>query len=124
MIENTKPIHSELSFGQALRYAKEGRLIARTGWNGKGMFVFMMKETFINYGSLNHFGTLPVNAAYALQHSIELKMKELRPESLAAPNTNIKFTAHLCMKAADDSVVVGWLASQTDMLSEDWCVIL
>jgi hypothetical protein len=32
----------------------------------------------------------------------------------------IKFTAYLCMKAADDTIVNGWLASQTDMLSDDW----
>jgi len=27
------------------------------------------------------------------------------------------------MKAADGSLVIGWLASQTDMLAEDWIVV-
>lgn len=35
----------------------------------------------------------------------------------------IKFTAYLCMKAADDTVVNGWLASQTDMLANDWVIV-
>lgn len=29
-----------MKFGEALEAAKEGKLIARSGWNGKGMFVF------------------------------------------------------------------------------------
>ncbi len=33
---------------------------------------------------------------------------------------SIKFTPYLCMKAADNSIVNGWLASQTDMLAKDW----
>ena len=40
-----------------------------------------------------------------------------------APTDKIKFGSYLCMKAADGSVVNGWLASQTDMLSEDWTVV-
>lgn len=35
----------------------------------------------------------------------------------------IKFTAYLCMKAADDTIVNGWLASQTDMLATDWMIL-
>ena len=35
----------------------------------------------------------------------------------------INITSHIDMKAADGSMVVGWLASQTDMLSEDWVII-
>ena len=29
----------------------------------------------------------------------------------------------ICMKTADKNVVFGWLASQTDMLAEDWKII-
>ena len=36
---------------------------------------------------------------------------------------SIDICPHIDMKAADGSIVVGWLASQTDMLSEDWEVI-
>ncbi len=35
----------------------------------------------------------------------------------------IQFSAYLCMKAADGSIVNGWLASQTDMLSSDWTIL-
>ena len=36
---------------------------------------------------------------------------------------SVKFTAYLCMYAADGSIVNGWLASQTDMLATDWCIL-
>lgn len=32
----------------------------------------------------------------------------------------VTFSPYLCMKAADDTLVNGWLASQTDMLATDW----
>jgi hypothetical protein len=37
--------------------------------------------------------------------------------------TPIRFGAYLCMYAADGSIVNGWLASQTDILSNDWCIL-
>lgn len=38
-------------------------------------------------------------------------------------SSKVKFGAYLCMYAADGSIVNGWLASQTDMLTEDWCIL-
>ena len=35
----------------------------------------------------------------------------------------IKFSQYFCMYAADGSIVNGWLASQTDMLASDWCIL-
>lgn len=34
----------------------------------------------------------------------------------------VKFTAYICMKAADGTIVNGWLASQSDMLANDWMI--
>ena len=34
-----------------------------------------------------------------------------------------EFVSSICMKTAQDTIVVGWLASQTDMLSEDWVIV-
>ena len=35
----------------------------------------------------------------------------------------VTINSHIDMKAADGSMVVGWLASQTDMLSDDWHIL-
>ena len=66
----------------------------RVGWNGKGMFIFLVPgSTFI-------VNRPPLLGIY--------------PEG-----TQIKYHAHIDMKTADDQVVP-WLASQTDVLAEDW----
>ena len=36
---------------------------------------------------------------------------------------NVKICSHIDMKAADGTMVIGWLASQTDMLAEDWVIV-
>ena len=33
---------TQLTFGQALEALKEGKRVARTGWNGKGMWIVLM----------------------------------------------------------------------------------
>ena len=87
-----------MNFGQAIEAMKSGKKVARSGWNGKGMFIFLREGRHI------------VNA---------------EPESIMSKAGFSEFDSlpHFCMKAADDKLVVGWLASQTDMLSEDWGIV-
>jgi len=73
------------SFGDALSHLKVGRSISRAGWNGKGMYLWLVPG-------------VP-----------ELETGEL--ERLP----------YIAMKTTDDKVVP-WLASQTDVLAEDWVV--
>jgi hypothetical protein len=82
------------SFGEALVLLKEGKKVARSGWNGKGMFLFLVPGS-----------TFKVNRAPLLG---------IYPEG-----TEINYHAHVDMKTADGKIVP-WLCSQTDMLAEDW----
>lgn len=104
-----------VNFGTALEAVKQGKLIAREGWNGKNMFVFQRPAD-----------DLPINILLGAK-SLPNKLKdyyELKHQPIVDGNLpKIKFTAYLCMKAADDTVVNGWLASQTDMLAEDWVIL-
>ena len=86
-----------LTFGLALEALKQGRRVARAGWNGKGMFVFLVP------GSTFQVNRPPLLGIY--------------PEG-----TTINYCPHIDMKTADDKVVP-WLASQTDVLAEDWAVV-
>jgi len=88
-----KPTTS-MSFGDALVMLKAGKKVARAGWNGKGMFLFLVN------GSTFQVNRPPLLGIY--------------PEG-----TTINYHAHVDMKTADDKVVP-WLCSQTDMLAEDW----
>lgn len=95
--ENAYKQSGNLSFGDAITYLKLGYKVARTGWNGKGMFLFLVPGS-----------TFKVNRAPLLG---------IYPEG-----TEIQYHAHIDMKTADNQVVP-WLASQADMLSNDWCLV-
>lgn len=101
------------TFGQALESLKRGHLVARKGWNGKGMFIFMRPED-----------SLPTNMIVNQVKSLPESFKRWVANNHGDSETDrIKFTAYLCMKAADGAVVNGWLASQTDMLANDWMIV-
>jgi hypothetical protein len=91
-----------MNFGEALEALKNGEKVARNGWNGKGMFIYLVRGTSIDKDFLrNEASRMPITDNTDVAH----------------------FNAHIDMKSADGSVVVGWLASQTDMLSEDWTLV-
>ena len=87
---------ANMNFGQAIEALKAGKKVARDGWNGRGMFLFIMK------GGLS--GTEVHNQHGYLDEHIEIQ-------------------DCICMKTAQNTVCVGWLASQTDMLAEDWEIV-
>ena len=85
-----------MNFGAALDALKAGERLCRAGWNGKGMFLFLVP------GSTFQVNRPPLLGIY--------------PEG-----TTINYHAHIDMKTAQDTVVP-WLASQTDVLAEDWAI--
>lgn len=119
--ENRELQHGEFgTFGQALESVKQGRLVTRKGWNGKGMYIFMRPADELHVGFVaKDIKSLPQSVKdYYHQDCVDEKGEPLE----LAKDDVVKFTAYLCMKAADGTIVNGWLASQTDMLSEDWMI--
>ena len=112
--ENEELTIGELgSFGQALKSIQRGRLVTRQGWNGKGMFIFQRPED-----------SLPTNIIVNQVKSLPESFKRWVSDNYGdSESDKIKFTAYLCMKAADGTVINGWLASQTDMLASDWMIV-
>lgn len=82
-----------MDFGKALEALKEGKKVARSGWNGKGMFLLYVPSE--KWGIIDKIG-------------------------LGIPKGNL--LSWIGMKTADGKFVP-WLASQTDMLAEDWEVV-
>lgn len=103
------------NFGIALVMLKQGRLVTRSGWNGKGMFIFHRPGVNLTIFEVLKAITVPeaVKKYFDQKHQPAKKF-------WADNQPIISFTSYLCMKAADDTIVNGWLASQTDMLAEDW----
>lgn len=82
-----------MTFGEAITAVKQGKRISRTGWNGKNQYVEL--ATDISYR--NAAGEI-VNADHD-----------------AIGNRALAFVG-------TSGVQLGWLASQSDMLAEDWQV--
>jgi len=95
----------EVTFGEALEALKTGKRVMRSGWNGKGMFLFLLPA---NDG-------IPTTVIHdpALKAVIE---SEVGRDTFDALGSIRMFTA-------EKKVLTGWLASQTDMLSEDWVIL-
>ena len=93
-----------LSFGDAIALLKEGCKVARIGWNGKGMWL-----------SLSCNGTRTVKAeSFWSPHNAEFA-RENGGEAKVLPS--------ITMKTATGELLMGWLASQTDMLADDWVIV-
>lgn len=86
-----------MDFGEALRELQEGKRVARSGWNGKGMFVY--------YVPANSY---PAQTGAAKAHFGE--------------NALVPYRAYMAMRTVDNDVVV-WTVSQTDALADDWSVV-
>jgi hypothetical protein len=107
-----------MNFGEALAEVKNGNLVAREGWNGKKMFIFMRPYDNIDITVIPNIKSLPE------------KVKKYMVEEFARGETHfvsgnpiqVHFGEYLCMKDPLGNIVNGWLASQTDMLAEDWII--
>lgn len=85
------------TFSEALRDIKQGKRLQRAGWNGPDQFVFLVP------GSRFVVNRPPLLGIY--------------PEG-----TEVEYHAHIDIKN-QQGVVVPWLASQGDLLAEDWVVV-
>lgn len=89
------------TFGLAIEALKRGHIVTRRGWNGKGMFLWLKPAATIKS---------------------EWCKDPLLKEIVDANGGEIQALGTICMKTADGKVLTGWLASQTDLLSEDWII--
>lgn len=95
--------HSEtFDFGAAIRALKLGMKVARKGWNGKGMFLWLKPA-------------VTVKAEWCKDPMLK-KLADANGGEIEALGT-------ICMFTAQHQILSGWLASQADVLSEDWMVI-
>lgn len=92
-----------MTFGMAIEAMKRGAKVARRGWNGKGMYIWVMPGSTVS------------------------GCNQITDPHLAVIDKDegeIRFLDSIRMRTATGDVLTGWLASQTDMLAEDWAVVL
>lgn len=84
-----------MHFEDALYMLKGGQRISRAGWNGKGMFIYLVPAD-----------TYPARTKVAAEHFGPM----------------VPYRAYIAMKTVDNEVVP-WVASQSDLLADDWRVV-
>ena len=84
-------------FGHALEWLKDGFSVCRQGWNGKHQLIYYVPAG--NYPPCTEIG-----------------------ESLCNEDGLVEYRAYIAIKT-EQGTVVPWVASQTDMLAEDWVVV-
>lgn len=89
-----------LTFGMAIEILKMGGKVARAGWNGKGMWLAMSPGA----------------------EALEAEKFRAGPNREFAKQMggSVEVLPCITMKTADGKILMGWLASQSDMLAEDW----
>ena len=90
------------TFGEALEALKQGKKVARKGWNGKGMYLWLKPAATIK---------------------AEWCKDPILKDIAEANGGEVEALGTICMKTADGKILSGWLASQTDMLLEDWVIV-
>lgn len=84
-----------MSFGLALEAVKKGKRVARAGWNGKGMYVFL---------------------ANGVEFFTEADISEFDDQ-------DVEVSDLLVLRTAQETFQPGWLATQSDMLADDWFIV-
>lgn len=96
--KETTVLSDEFDFGAAIHLLKSGEKVARQGWNGKGMYLFLVNGDAVAKSIGDCYGN---------------------PEQF---ENNLPVLDAIYMKTAGHKLVP-WLASQTDVLAEDWQIV-
>lgn len=93
----------DMGIGDAIAAMRLGHKVARKGWNGKGMWLA------ISPGA----ESLPADKFWGGPN------REFAESNGGAA----KVLPAVTMKTATGEILMGWLASQSDLLANDWCVV-
>ena len=92
-----------MDFSKALEAMKSGGRVQRAGWNGKDMWIAL------GDGGVTEAGKFWNRHSKAFAES--------------QPNKSAEVLPYFLMKTADNKILMGWLASQTDLIAEDWVLL-
>ena len=101
-MEKMEMLQENQNFGAAVEALKAGFRVTRPGWNGKGMYLWLLPA-----------------ATVKAEWCREPHLKAIAE----AKGGEVECLGSIRMRTADDKVLTGWLASQSDVLAEDWQVM-
>lgn len=92
-----------MDFSSALWAMEDGARVARAGWNGKGMWICKANGVEAN-----------PTANFWNKHTRKFAEQN---------GGSAKVLPYFIMKTADGAILMGWLASQSDLCADDWEVV-
>lgn len=98
-------MQNQQTFGQAVEAMKQGKLVSREGWNGKGLFVFMQVPSEVPVAIIPKMTSLPA----AVKEAVLSRQMPLRYKNQFAI-------------VYPDNSVSGWAPSSSDSLANDWVI--
>jgi hypothetical protein len=101
-LKHNRPVE-DMPFSFAIEAAKQGKKIARKGWNGKDQFVYFQPGSLMERGKARN---LPLH-----QWMTETGVDE------------IEIWGHFDIKTSNGKIQCGWLATQSDMQASDWFIV-
>ena len=94
------------NFGQAIEALKQGKRVARQGWNGKGLFIFMQVPSEISEEIVPKMQSLPQSVK----------------DEFARRGGSISYSNQMALVNPNNSIN-GWAPSSSDTLAEDWIIL-
>ncbi len=95
-----------LNYGQAIEALRNGKRVAREGWNGKGMFVFKQ---------------IPAEIGLEIIPKMQSVPQSVKDEMLKN-GTTLKYTNQMAIVNTDGRVD-SWVASSSDTFANDWVAL-
>ena len=112
-----------MNFGEAIIALKEGKRVSRQGWNGKGLFIFQQVPSQISIEIVPKMQSLPQSVKDEfIKRAEALNGPAMLSTTHAEQLKSIRYTNQLAI-VYPDNTVYGWVASPSDILEEDWCVL-
>jgi len=94
---NDDDMNQSETFGTAIELLKAGKKVVRSGWNGKGMFVYLV-------GADKYPARTGVAKDYYGEDSL------------------VPYNAYMAIKNVDETIST-WVPSVNDVLAEDWQIV-
>lgn len=93
-----------MNFPQAIEALNEGKIVSRSGWNGKNMFIYKTIGNTVDKDFIPKFTSLPQSVK----------------DFLSKKGEDVVFRPSITMYTAAGEMQAGWLPSQADIFAEDW----
>jgi hypothetical protein len=102
-----------MNFGEAVKALKKGKMIQRSGWNGKNLFVYMQIPAEIKRDIVPNMQSMPQSVKDEFERRFNDEVEQIDA---------IYYNDQLLM-VNPSNLISGWSPSTNDSLANDWIVL-